>query len=202
MRERPAELERDARLTVPDDAAKHVCEAARGLTRPVLVAQALPERPEGLAELGHEQVGDLAHRLRLARELGQVVPVAHLTPAEAHTTMLDALAGADHRDRVRPDAGRALEPGPARRHRVVATLDPHQRARRDERGLAAVVCGTCAVQDGRTATGCALSASAAPTRTRGKSENELAADASSTSCAWLKKGSLGRLRFDRAMILD
>lgn len=71
---------------------------------------------------------DLAHRLRLARELGQVVPIANRPLAEAQTRMRDALVRTDERHSLGRDVRRHGEPRPATRHRVVGALDAHERS--------------------------------------------------------------------------
>ena len=64
-----------------------------------LALQLRPEAPVGLAQLREQLRGHLPHRLRLARELAEVVPVAHSPAAEA-------LPGMAHP--LRPEAERHL----------------------------------------------------------------------------------------------
>ena len=81
----------------------------------------------------------LAHRLRLLRQLRQVVPVVDRPLAEPFPRMPDRRAVApDDRDRRRADARDQIEAGPATRHRVHRALQAHERAGRDRherRGL-------------------------------------------------------------------
>ena len=57
--------------------------ASARLMATTLVLQLRPEAPVGLAQLREQLRGHLPHRLRLARELAEVVPVAHSPAAEA-----------------------------------------------------------------------------------------------------------------------
>src|SRR5581483_5716637 len=131
MGESVADLDGNTRLAEPDDCAEHVSQATSGFAGLVLVEEPLPEADKGLAELGHESVGDLTYGLRLARELAEVVTVADRALAEAHPRVPDAVVGTDDLDCVRTDVSRQLKPGPGAWHRVPATLDAYERARRD-----------------------------------------------------------------------
>ena len=64
-------------------------EDAGGLLGPALVAELMPERVEGRPEIADQLVSDLAHRLRLFGQLGEVVPVVDGAAAERLAVMHD-----------------------------------------------------------------------------------------------------------------
>ncbi len=69
-------------------------------------------------------------RLRLARELGEIVSVVNGALAEPPPRMVHAVA-ADDGDGARADPDQQSEARPARPHRVRRALESHQRPRRD-----------------------------------------------------------------------
>src|SRR5204863_1705783 len=71
----------DAALTALLDRAEHLREQPRRLLGAVLVDQKTPPRRERLVECSQKLVGDLAQRLRLVRELADVVAVVDGAPA-------------------------------------------------------------------------------------------------------------------------
>ena len=114
--------------------AEDLREEARGLTRPVRPVELIPDRRKRVAEIAQEIRQHLAHRLRLARELRQVMPVVDRPLPEPLPRMQNPrpVASDDGHGR-RADAHDQIEPGPATRHRVDGALEPHQRARRHRR---------------------------------------------------------------------
>src|SRR5271170_3220092 len=91
--------ERDDHFTSTlDERIEHCSEDASSLPRTVLVDERSPEHAEGITEIT-EQLGDhLAYRLRLVRQLAQVVPVVDRPTAEALTRMSRTAVGADQLD--------------------------------------------------------------------------------------------------------
>src|SRR5216684_4158493 len=69
-------------LTQLDDGAQYLSEDAGGLLGPALVAELAPEGIERWPEVADQLVGDLAHRLGLLGQLGQVMPVVDGAAAE------------------------------------------------------------------------------------------------------------------------
>ena len=76
-RERDGQRRDDDRGAVGIQVAEDLGEEPRGLTRAVRALQLIPDRRKRLAQIPQELRQHLAHRLRLARQLRQVMPVVN-----------------------------------------------------------------------------------------------------------------------------
>ncbi len=91
--------------------AEDLGEEPRGLPRSVRAVELIPDRRKRVAEIAQEIRQHLADRLRLARELDQVMPVVDRALAEAFPRMRNRgpLAPDDGHGR-RADAHHEIEP--------------------------------------------------------------------------------------------
>ena len=114
--------------------AEDLGEEPGGVARPVGIVELIPDRRKRRAEIAQQIREHLAHGLRLARELDQIVPIVDGALAESLARMVHARAvAADNRHRARAHSHDYVETGPPRPHRIPGALEPDQRARRHRR---------------------------------------------------------------------
>ena len=91
---------------------KDLGEEPCGLTRPVRALQLIPDCRKRLAQIPQEIGQHLAHRLRLARQLRQIMPVVNRPLSKPHARMHNPrpVAPDDGHDRG-ADAHDEIQPG-------------------------------------------------------------------------------------------
>src|SRR3989442_2615167 len=119
-------------LTQLDDGAQYLSEDAGGLLGPALVAELAPEGIERWPEVANQLVGDLAHRLGLLGQLGQVMPVVD-GPAPERLALVydDTAGGTDHIDLLDANERLDRQPDPVAPDRVGRAGPRDQAAARD-----------------------------------------------------------------------
>src|SRR5262245_37116219 len=93
--------------------------------------QQLPQTAPGFAQLGQQLRRDLADRLRLTCEFGQIMAINYAAATESYPRMDDAFTHADQANLLHADERGGAQPGPARRRRVPGSFDPDERTRAD-----------------------------------------------------------------------
>ena len=92
---------------------------ARGFTRPVRPVELIPDRSKWVGQIAQEIRQHLTYRLRLARQLRQVIPVVNRPLAKPLARMPNGRAVAtDDGDGRGADADNQIQAGPATRHKV------------------------------------------------------------------------------------